>query len=207
MSLIDRVKNILLTPKTEWNVIDNETATPQSLLTGYVVPLALIPAIAVFIGMGLMGTSVLGIKVGGNVTFGLAMAVSSFLNSILSFYIASYVIDALAPSFGSEKNINKSAQLVAYASTAIYVAGVFQILPSLAFLGILGLYAVYLFYLGLLILKKTPQDKVIVYMIVGAIVIFVISMVVGFILNKIVYGIVGNPYTVDVSDMLKGIKI
>ncbi len=41
MNLIDRVKKILTTPKTEWEVINNETATPGSLFTGYVLPLAI----------------------------------------------------------------------------------------------------------------------------------------------------------------------
>lgn len=205
MSLIDRVKSILIAPKSEWPVIDNEPATPASLFSSYVLPLAFIPAIAAFIGMGLIGTDVLGTHI-GSMKFGLALAVSSFVGSIISYFICTYVIDALAPSFSSEKNINKSAQLVAYASTAMYVAGIFQILPALSFLAILGFYSIYLFYLGLPVLKKTPQDKVITYMIVGAIVIIIISYVVNMILSKVVYSIVGNPYAVDVNDMLKGLK-
>ena len=45
MNLIERVKNILITPKTEWDVINGETATPQSLLMGYVLPLSLVAAV------------------------------------------------------------------------------------------------------------------------------------------------------------------
>ncbi len=36
MALVDRVKNILLTPKTEWPKIAAETATTQSIFVGYV---------------------------------------------------------------------------------------------------------------------------------------------------------------------------
>ena len=32
VSLIDRVKNILITPKTEWEVIDREPATIQGMV-------------------------------------------------------------------------------------------------------------------------------------------------------------------------------
>lgn len=42
MNIIERVKNSLLNPKTEWEVINGETATPTSLLTTYVLPLAII---------------------------------------------------------------------------------------------------------------------------------------------------------------------
>ena len=65
MNIIERVKNILMTPKTEWDVINGETATPMSLLIGYVVPMALIGAVASFIGYGFIGLNVLGIKIGG----------------------------------------------------------------------------------------------------------------------------------------------
>ena len=47
MALVDRVKNILLSPRTEWPVIDAEPATVASLYTGYIMPLAAIPALPV----------------------------------------------------------------------------------------------------------------------------------------------------------------
>ena len=44
-SLVNRVKAILTQPKSEWQVIDGEPATVCSIYMGYIVPLALIPAI------------------------------------------------------------------------------------------------------------------------------------------------------------------
>lgn len=193
MNLVERVKNILITPKTEWDVINGETETPISLLPKYVIIMALIPAIAAFIGYGLIGVSYFGIKVSG-MNWGLSMAIQMFVQSILSYFICTYVIDALAPTFKSEKNLGKSAQLVAYATTASAVAGIFYILPALSFLLILGLYGIYLFYIGLPKLKKTPQDQVVVYMIVSALVIIVVGIVLGIILQKIMWAIFGNPY-------------
>lgn len=38
MTLTDRIKNICLTPKTEWPVIAEEAATPGGLLSGYALP-------------------------------------------------------------------------------------------------------------------------------------------------------------------------
>ncbi len=200
MNLIDRAKNILMSPKTEWLVVDTETATPGSLLTSYVVPMALIGAIAAFIGYGFIGLNIFGVKIAG-INWGIAQGVTILVSAIVSYFISTYVIDALAPSFGSEKNINKSAQLVAYASTAAWVAGIFQILPSLGILAILGLYSVYLFYVGLPIMKKTPDDKKIVYMIVSALVIIVVGFVINMILLKVVYAILGNPYATGLPNI------
>jgi hypothetical protein len=193
MPLITRAKNILLSPKTEWLVILTETETPQSLLSKYVIPMALIPAIAFFIGYGLIGIDAVIIRISG-IRWGVIMAVDSFITSIITYYICTYVVDALAPSFSSEKNIGKSAQLVAYSYTAVWVAGIFNILPSLSILGILGLYSIYLFYLGLPVMKKTPEDKRISYMIVSAIVIIVVGLVVNTIVSRIMYAFTGNPF-------------
>ena len=201
MNLVERVKNILITPKTEWDVINGETETPTSLLPKYVVIMALIPAVAAFVGYGLIGVSFLGVKVSG-INWGLSMAIQLFVQSILSYFICTYIIDALAPTFKSEKNLGKSAQLVAYSTTASAVAGVFYILPVLSFLLILGLYGIYLFYIGLPKLKKTPQDQVVVYMIVSALVIIVVSIVLGMVLQRIMWTIFGNPYSLGGLDNL-----
>ena len=55
MSIVERAKNICLTPNTEWPIIAAEPATPAALVTGYVVPLAAIGAVAGFIGGSIVG--------------------------------------------------------------------------------------------------------------------------------------------------------
>ena len=162
MNLIERVKNILITPKTEWDVIDNETATPQSLLTSYVLPLAIIstvgPLLTGFLFPGVFGLS-----------FFLVSAIIAFIASILGYYISVYIVDLLAPSFGSEKNLNKSAQLVAYSGTPSYVAGLLGFIPVLG--GLLKfaawIFSVYIMYLGVGPLMKTPEDKKVIYLLVA----------------------------------------
>src|SRR5689334_872699 len=128
MNLINRAKNMLFTPKTEWMVVAAETPNPGQIVMGYVVPLALAGAVAAFIGFGLIGLGFLG----ASTTWGLMYALIILINSILSVYITAFVVDALAPSFGSEKNFGRSMQLVAYGATPTLVAGLFMILPLLA---------------------------------------------------------------------------
>jgi hypothetical protein len=52
MSIVDRIKNICLTPNTEWPVIANEPSSTGSLIAGYVAPLAAV-ASAGFVGVSL----------------------------------------------------------------------------------------------------------------------------------------------------------
>ncbi len=187
MNLIERVKNILITPKTEWDVIATEEQSLPSLATGYVLPLSLIGAVCAFIGFGLIGfnTGLFGIKIKG-MDWGMYEAISRLLAAVLGFIISAYVVDMLAPTFKSEKNINKSAQLMAYSATASLVGGIFLIIPSLAILALLcGLYGIYLMYLGIGPLKKTPEDQKVIYMIVAIVVYAVITGILLFILHKI----------------------
>ena len=193
MSIITRAKNILLTPATEWLVIDGETETPRTLLGKYVIPMALIPAVASFIGFGLIGVDAIFLRVGG-MQWGIAMAVNSFVTSVVGYFISTYVVDALAPSFDSPKNLGKSAQLVAYSYTAAWVAGIFYILPSISMLAILGLYGIYLFYLGIPVLKSTPEPKRIIYLAVSAVVIIIVAAVVNKLLTRIIFQFTGNPF-------------
>jgi hypothetical protein len=182
MNLVERAKNIILTPKTEWPVIAAEAAEPGQILVGYVLPLALIPAVATTIGMGLVGAGPV-----ASLGIGVAMGVVALVSSILGVLIGAFVVDLLAPTFGSEKNFGRSLQLVAYSWTPAWVAGILQIIPALGILGtIAGLYGIYLLYLGLPEVKKTPKEKQVVYLIVVLIAILVVYMIIAGILGAIV---------------------
>lgn len=202
MSIFNRIRNILITPGSEWSVINTEEETPSGLLRKYVIPMLLIGAVAAFIGYGMIGLDAIIYKIHG-VKWGVWFAIRQFLSGIIGYYAATYVIDALAPNFSSEKNIGKSAQLVAYASTPSWLAGIFMALPTLGFMGLLGLYGIYLFYIGLPVLKKTPADKRVIYMIISAIVIIVVSMAAQSIISMILNPILGNPYEGSINELKK----
>lgn len=177
--IVDRVKNILLSPKTEWPVIDGEAGDSKEVFT-YVAILAAIPAI-----FGIIG---------GLVILPAALPVL-ILSAILGYAVAfgvvwlmAFIIDALAPTFGAEKHMPSALKLTAYSYTPSWIAGIFAIIPALG--GILallaGLYGLYLLYLGLPTLMRAPQDKVMGYLIVIVICAIVVSIVIGLIVAAIV---------------------
>jgi len=182
MNLIERAKNMLTIPKGEWLVIEAETATPQFLLTNYVLPMAIISSIGKILS-GLVWS-------GGFTSYFIWAAIIGFVSIIISFYIAIYVIDMLAPGFSSEKNLNKSAQLVAYSNTPNWIAGLLSFIPFIGWLLVIAgwIYSIYLFYIGLGPLKKTPDDKKVIYMVVG----IIIMIAIGFIISAILMGIFGG---------------
>jgi Yip1 domain len=187
MNLVDRAKNIMLTPKTEWPVIAAEAPNPTAIMTGYVLPLALIPAVATVIGTGLIG----GIM-GTSLTWGIGMGVVSFISTVIGVYLTALVMNILAPNFGSQKDFGRAMQTVAYSYTPAWVAGILNIIPAIGWLGaLLGLYGLYLMYLGLPHTMKTPPDKVILYLIVTIIVLVIVFAILGAILGGIMAAVLG----------------
>lgn len=187
-ALKERVTKILTDPKAEWPVIEAEATTVDKLYKGYIMPLAAIPAVASFIGM-----SFIGMNAGFLGTYrtpivrGVVGMIVTYVLTLAMVYVAALVISKLAPTFQSKSDDLQALKLVAYAQTAAWIAGVLSVIPVLGMLAIIGgLYSIYLFYLGLPVMMKTPQDKVIPYMVVSAIVVIVLAIVVGLVTGAII---------------------
>ena len=186
MEIINRVKNVLVSPKTEWSAIEAENEPHAKVFTTYVVLLALIPAVASFIGYGLIGHSVFGVKVGGTISWGLRQAIVQYIAMICGVYVTAFVIDFLAENFGAKKDLNRAFSLVAYSYTPMFVAGVFYLLPSLAWLASLaGLYGLYLLYIGLQPMMKVSAEKQTTYFVVSLVVTILVSVILSAILGAI----------------------
>lgn len=169
--LVERVKGILLRPKLEWPVIAAEGATVKGLFTGYAMILAAIGPVC-----GLIGTALFGFDMG--VVAALITAIVGYVVNLVAVYILGIVIDALATSFGSEKNMVQSMKLAVYSMTPSWIAGVLGLVPVLALLTFLAaLYGVYLMYLGFGPVKKTPEDKTIAYTAVTVLIAIVLNVI------------------------------
>jgi len=188
MDLVARVQGILLKPKEEWLKIKEESLSVSQMMTTYVMIVAAIPAIAQFIGLGIVGQRVpfvgwfrLGIGTA------LVRSVLSYVLSVASAYVLSVIIDALAPTFASKKNPESAMKLAAYAMTPAWVASVIGVIPMLYFLvWIASLYSIYILYLGLdANLMETPKEKMVSYLIVIIVVAFVIMFIIGAILGAL----------------------
>jgi hypothetical protein len=187
MNLVERAKKILLTPKTEWPVVAGEEPNIMLIFTGYVLPLAVIPAVAMIIGYGMFETAF-----GQGLSWGIAHGIAQFLSAFVVVYLTAFVIDILAPNFGSQRNVGRAVQLVAYSFTPVWVAGILNIIPVIGWLAsLISLYGLYLMYLGLPPLMKTPEDKAVPYLVVSVIVLFIVYFVIAAIISAIVVAILG----------------
>lgn len=168
MALINRVKGILLTPKEEWIAIGQEEKSIPSIILQYLLPLALIQVLSIFIGLSFFSGSL-------GISYGLYYAIIIFVQLVATICLNALIADALAPTFKSEKNFSRSIRLMIYAGTPVYVGSLLSIIPIIGWLGALagGIYSIYLLFVGLPILKKTPRD-----MTAGYLVILIISLLV-----------------------------
>jgi hypothetical protein len=177
MNLVERVKGIILSPKTEWPVIAGEPGDAGYLFSNYVAILAAIPAVCGFIGSVIAGTPIIG---------ALLAAVIHYVLAFVTVYIVALIVNLLAPTFGSQKSLASALKVTVYSYTPSWLVGVFLLIPGLRFLTILGLYGLYLLWLGLPPVMKTPPDKAIWYTIVIVVCAIVVAIVIGAIITALI---------------------
>ena len=168
-----RAKEVLLRPGKTFEVIKDEAATSRDLIFGYLVILAIIPAVASIIGMSAVGTFRLPL------VNSLSMAVVQYVLTLIGIYILGLIINALASSFSGVKNEIQALKVAVYCATPSLVAGILYIAPALSVLAIIaGLYGLYLLYLAIPIMMGCPKEKALGYTVVVIIVDIVVSIVI-----------------------------
>lgn len=188
-AIIKRVVAIITKPNNEWENIKNETMTIADMFVKYAIILAAIPAVAGFLGNLLIGRSIMGFTIRIPFVRAFAWSLVMYVMSLVGVYILAFIIDVLAPSFGSQKDLVNSMKVAIYASTAVWVAGVLYIVPALAILVIIAsIYSLYLLYLGIKIVKNPPQDKAVGYFVVVIIVSIVVNFLIGLIAGLVAFG-------------------
>jgi len=164
MNVVERLKGILLSPRTEWPKIAAEPMSAQQIYTSWVMILAAIGPLAIIAGTG-----------------SIAFAIASYVVMLVMTALIAFVVDALAPRFGGTKDFVSALKLSAFSYTAAYVAGIFNVLGASGGILVLvaSIYAWYTFYLGAPVLRKCSVDKAAVFTIIVVAIGFVLGMVFG----------------------------
>lgn len=158
-NIVERAKAILIRPKDEWQTIAGETTTVAGLYRNYIIFLAAVPAVAIFLRSVLFGH--------GNSLFShrpgfvasLIEAAMQYGLALVGVAVLVFISNAVAKKFGGQGNQLNAFKLITYGMTAGWLAGGFELIPGLGWLSILGVYSFYLVYLGLPVLLQVPQDR------------------------------------------------
>jgi hypothetical protein len=178
MSLVDRARNIITRPAAEWPVIAMEPATPASLYTGYIIPLAAIAPVCSFIATAVFSHLL--------VLAAVAAIVGYILELVIVFVVA-LIAGALAPNFAGTNDGTSALKWIAYGLTPRWVAGFAALIPIVGALIVLvaSLYSLYVLYLGAVPMMRVPQDKAVTYSLVLLAIVIVLYILVFVILGAI----------------------
>jgi len=179
-TLASRARSVLFEPRATFKEVDGEFTKPGAIWGRYILPLAALGPIAGGIGRLVFGQRIALTTLTSSVSISAAItwAIISFLLSLAAVFVLTQVISLLAPGFGGQKNDVQALKVAAYASTPVWLSGVFSIYARLVMVGVIvSAYSLYLLFVGLPILMKVPQDRSMGYtavVIIAAVVIFLL---------------------------------
>jgi hypothetical protein len=154
-SLVTRVINILTKPASEWAVIEGEPSSTGKLLS-YAALLSVLPVIFSLLAILItpFGTYLFQMP-----SLLIKLLVLTYLMAFVPPVALGYILDALTPQLGGQKNSLNAMKLAIYSGTAYWVGAVGLILSPWLWLVIGVGYAGYLLWVGTPILMKTAADK------------------------------------------------
>jgi len=195
---VARALSLLLHPVETWEAIAAEPATIEGLYRGWVLPLAAIPAIARMLGLlSFGGVQIFGVRYQPGFVAILGDAIASYALTLISVYVLALVIDQFARQFGGERSRTQAFKVAAYSGTAVWLAGVFMLLPTVgglfALLG--GLYSLYLLYLGLPKLMRSDPNLTLNYFGLTLVAVVILGLIVGALASRATN--FGGPIHID----------
>lgn len=161
-SLVTRVINILTKPASEWAAIEAEPSSTGKLIT-YAAILSVLPVVFSLLAILItpFGTYIFQIP-----SLLIKLLILTYVMALVPPVALGYIMDALTPQLGGQKNSLNAMKLTIYSGTAYWVGAVGLILSPWLWLVVGVGYAGYLLWVGTPILMKTASDKTPVF--VGA---------------------------------------
>jgi Yip1 domain len=151
---------VLIDPAGAWPRVAKEPADWVYLMTRYVALLALVPALAGFIGACVIGVIVPGTGVVRAALFdGIFGAIFFYLENFAVVLALALLLHLIAPLFGGRRDFAGALTLTVYSYTPVWLTGIFLLLPGLHFLMLIGFYGAYVLLVGLPTMLQTPPPR------------------------------------------------
>ena len=186
--MIDRAQKVLSGPKQVWPAIKMDGESATEVYRNYLIYLAIIPALATFIGESMVGyavpfeSKVLYVPLGR----GLLGMVLRYLLILAGVYAAAWLIAAIAPKFEGSRDVTSALKLVGYSATAGWLASALYIIPRLGDLSVFGyVYSAYVLFIGVPIMMESSEEKSTSYAIVSLAITLVSMIIVSMIVNAV----------------------
>jgi Yip1 domain len=158
-----RVRGLLLAPGAEWRIIEDERPTQRQLFLHWVGPLTVFFFLAPMLGSMAFPARVNGVVASPSAVMAIYTVIVGSGLMLGGVWAMAWIIDWLAPTFGGKRNFDQAMKLAAYSGTALWLSGVFGLVPAIVLLGAVGIVSFYTLYRGLPVLMKADADKVLAY--------------------------------------------
>lgn len=163
-----RIRNIVVKPRDEWQVIKEEKTTYGDLITGYCALIAAVPPVAAVVERFIFNRGIVSNAVQSPFGYVIAANVVWYLVILVNVIITGVVITALVarkePGWVSLPGL----QLASYSYTPLFLVGILIIIPQLAWLIYPAiLYSLYLLFLGIRTMTGLSQGKAAAYAVVS----------------------------------------
>jgi hypothetical protein len=164
--ITERATLLLTDPAAGWKVVAAEQRQDMEIFTQYVAPLAGAAA-----AVQVVTSTFAGVGFFSSLTLGLV----TFAFGALTLFVASFLLQKLAPKFNATVTPQNAFRLPAFAGTASWVSGLVAFIPWIgALIGIAGsLYTVYLWFVGFNQLVTVPAENK--WPLIGALVLSLIA--------------------------------
>ena len=158
------ITTLLMHPASGWEKIRDAGLSIKECYIKYVIPMALVPPIAAFIG-----TTQVGWKVGQSdavrltVDSALQISVASFFAMLVVVFVIAKTIHWMAATYDSTQSLASCFSLAAFTATPLFLVGITLLYPMPWFVYLVGLpalgYAVMLLYTGVPVMMDTNKER------------------------------------------------
>lgn len=160
METVRRIVYLTFRPAAEWDRIAREATSVDALLRRYILPLALLPALATTIGMYTFDRDwdpVQGYLVPHSEIF--AAGWTTFFGIVASIFLLAAIFALIAPMFGCKRDFLASLKVATYGATPVLVAGATLVLPVMAIVGLAGTcHTLFLYWVGVKRVLNVPAS-------------------------------------------------
>jgi len=156
---------VLTRPTGAWEVIEAEPAGVGEITRRYVLPLAAIPAVAGVIGAVAFPDILWGVTFATSLVDALVNGAIGYVVTVVSLFLGAWLLNALAPAFDAQRSFPRAFKLTAYSATAVWVAGVLRLFPSVGLLAAIlaAIWSLYTLYRGLPRMMRAGEERMLLY--------------------------------------------
>lgn len=129
---------LITAPGNAWRVLSSQDKDTEHFLNWFLHPVFGLIALTTFVGGRWFARN-------GNVELALKNTIVSLVSVFGGYFIASFLINELAPRYGLDKNMTLYQKFVGYSSVALYA--IYLIIPFISDFFILWIFAIYTLYI------------------------------------------------------------